>query len=84
MEGDGITGKTVPLCSTAYTYVMCSSFPNDTACVCAIIYLIYGVLGQIYQQISGNYFYCVIFFQMNLYLPIRKFILDCICLTVLY
>lgn len=80
MEGDVITRKTVRLYSTTCTYVMCLSFANDTACVYADA--INGVLCPIYQQISDNYFYHVIFFQVNLHLPIRKLILDHIFLIV--
>lgn len=38
---------------------VCLSFANDTACVYADV--INGVLRPIYQQISDNYFYHVIF-----------------------
>lgn len=41
----------------------------------------YGVLCQIYQKISDNYIYHVIF-QVNLPLSFGKLILDCIVLIV--
>ncbi|KAM6359890.1 tryptophan 5-hydroxylase 1 isoform 1-T3 [Alca torda] len=58
MEGDVITGKTVPLYSTTCAYIMCLSLADDTPRVYSDV--IYGVLCPIYQQISDNYFYHVI------------------------
>lgn len=77
VEGDGITGKTVPFCSTTHAYIMCLSFASDTGCAYAGV--IHPLLCSIYQQFSDNNH---VIFQVNLHLPIRKFILDWIFLLV--